>query len=156
MNTAMGIQNAVSPWIEAGTNFLRGLWNGARQLEVEVKVVEEPAPPERRAEGRVHHSARVMSKELPHFQALTRDISDRGLRLETTGPVEPGTPLTLSLQLHETDIFPIRFQGECVWNQESEGGPHQIGVDVSPSNERALLVLENYVKRQLAIIQDCC
>lgn len=148
-STAIGI---TTTWFEAGVNFLRGFWNGAREEEIEVEVQEESPPPERRAEGRIDHAARVMSKELPHFQALTLDLSDRGLRLATSGPVEPGTAMTLTLQLHENDVFPIRFQGECVWSEPSERGPHQIGVDVSPSNERVLTVLERYVEQQRAVV----
>ena len=139
-------------WLATGAKLWRGFWNGADPVEVEV---EEVAPPERRAEERLTHCARVLSKELPHFQALTLDVSDTGLRLSTNGPVEPGTRLTLSLQLHESDIFPIRFLGECVWNTRSDSGSHQIGVDVSPSNERALLVLERYFSEQKAISQGC-
>lgn len=50
-----------------------------------------------RRQPRQEERLRVMSPELPDYQALTLDISEGGLRLDVSGQLEPGELLALGL-----------------------------------------------------------
>lgn len=59
-----------------------------------------------RSQPRLDERLRVMSPELPDYQALTRDISDGGLRLDVSECLEPGELLALSISFpgYEGDV----------------------------------------------------
>lgn len=60
----------------------------------------ELAPEEQgflRAGDRVPYSARVLSRDLPNYRAVTVDFSPGGLQLETEGPVEVGSLVQITL-----------------------------------------------------------
>lgn len=55
---------------------------------------------------RLEEHLRVMSPELPEYQALTLDVSKGGIRLDVAGALQPGELLGLSLSFpgHEVDV----------------------------------------------------
>lgn len=59
-----------------------------------------------RSQARVDERLRVMSPELPDYQALTLDISNGGLRLDVSESLEPGELLALSISFpgYEGDV----------------------------------------------------
>lgn len=59
-----------------------------------------------RSQPRVDERLRVMSPELPDYQALTQDISNGGLRLDVSESLEPGELLALSISFpgYEGDV----------------------------------------------------
>lgn len=93
---------------------------------------------ERRSAARRNISFKVWSRELPGEWAQAVDLSDQGLQLQTSGPVEIGDPLMLWL---EDDL---KLRGRAVWCRESEPDGCLVGVRF----ER----LEPEVRRRLELL----
>jgi len=67
-------------------------------------------------------------------QALTKDISGKGVCLITTDMIEPGTPMSVELQLPDHHA-PVSFLGDVVWSMlllppggEAKNPPAETGV----------------------------
>jgi len=87
-----------------------------------------------RRQPRLNERLRVMSPELPEYQALTLDISQGGLRLDVSAPLQPGELLELSLSFpgYEGDVVcevqvlwcrpeGLRFAAGCRFIDPGEG-----------------------------------
>ena len=78
-----------------------------------------------RRQPRLGERLRVMSPELPDYQALTLDISDGGLRLDVSGPLQPGELLELGISFpgYEGDVL---CEVQVLWCQP-EGQRFAVG-----------------------------
>jgi len=86
--------------------------------------IRELAPEEHgflRAGERVPYSARVLSRELPNFRAVTVDFSPGGLQLETEGPVEVGSVIHLTLD-GGYDTPGLTVKARVAWSSAKRAG----------------------------------
>lgn len=67
-----------------------------------------------RRQPRLGERLRVMSPELPDYQALTLDISDGGLRLDVSDQLEPGELLALSISFPGSE-GDVRCEVQVLW-----------------------------------------
>jgi hypothetical protein len=68
----------------------------------------------RRASRRLSAVIRILSRELPNFRAVTRDVSQTGALLVCDGPVAEGTYLNLKMDLEVVGVSELTMQGQCV------------------------------------------
>lgn len=61
---------------------------------------------------------RVMSRDLPDFSALTTDLSRTGVQLETSGPLEVGLHLVLSLEFDKEELADFSCPATVVWSKQ--------------------------------------
>lgn len=98
---------------------------------------------ERRAVARIPHRIRVRSRHLPHFQAITHDITMQGMRLIAEGEVAPDTALDLDMQLDHDRLPNVKGQGVAVWSAPQEGRSWWVGVRITSLEDEA--TLEEYL-----------
>ena len=82
-------------------------------------------------------------------QALTRDISGKGVCLVTGDMIEPGTPLSIELHLPDHDA-PVSFLGDVVWSMlllppggQAKNPPAETGVryvSIDPKIRTAIIL----------------
>lgn len=89
-----------------------------------------------RRQSRLGERLRVMSPELPDYQALTLDISDGGLRLEVTDGLQPGELLDLSISFPGTDRE-VNCEVQVLWCQ-AEGNRFTAGCRFADPGDRRL------------------
>lgn len=87
-----------------------------------VEVVARGGQQERRALPRLLNRIRVRSRHLPHFQGMTHDLTEKGVRLVSEGDLAPGTALTLDVQLDHDRLKDVQARGEVVWSRALEEG----------------------------------
>ena len=90
------------------------------------------------------HCVRVTGKGLPNGRALTVDLSEQGICLETFEPLEEGTALDLNL---EVGHFPIALKSEVKWCQQLSPTIYRIGLSLDSSAPRTRHALSLYLKR---------
>jgi hypothetical protein len=93
----------------------------------------------RRSSRRLETMVRVLSKELPGFQAVTRDVSLTGVQLVCDGPVAQGSYLNLSFDLDVVGFPELVMQAVCVRCAEeaatSRNAPKcRVGVAFTPQH----------------------
>lgn len=91
----------------------------------------EPEPqftPKRRAE-RILHRMRIISKNIPSFQAMSLDFSPLGLKIELEGPVEQGSVIPLFIDFDWPGQEPIEAWAKVAWYQENSG-QHLAGLEL--------------------------
>jgi hypothetical protein len=87
-----------------------------------LKVLLEPAPHlDHRTQPRVGHHIRVMSAGLPGYHATVRNISDRGIGLDLSGPVRTGTRMALRLEPDGGRDIPFELEAEVCWCRPTAG-----------------------------------
>jgi PilZ domain len=81
-----------------------------------------PASAQRFARNSPRTSARLraLSPELPNFRALSMDLSQGGLKLETEDRLIPGTSIRMSLDLDIPDQAPVPLSCRVVWCQQTD------------------------------------
>lgn len=58
---------------------------------------------------------RVRSRDLPGFQAITLDLSQSGVQLETEGTLAPGAELDLNIEFDREDLGDFVCPAKVVW-----------------------------------------
>ncbi len=77
--------------------------------------------PEARRHPRVPWTLRVLSRDLPNYQATTLDIGPGGLSLHTRLPLDPGEELPLSLDLPDSVLL-VHCRLRILWSRPLEQG----------------------------------
>jgi len=72
--------------------------------------------------SRLRNRIRVRSRHLPHFQGMTHDLSEEGVRLVAEGELAPGTALELDVQLDHDRLPDVQARGEVIWTRSLEEG----------------------------------
>ncbi len=68
----------------------------------------------RRSSRRIDTMVRILSKDLPGFHAVTKDVNLSGVQLVCDGPVEPGCYLNLTFDLEVVGFPELTMQAQCV------------------------------------------
>lgn len=97
-------------------------------------------------ESRTDSALRVVTSAIPGFEAVTKNVTSKGLCLATTVDLPVGTELDFGLEFSDNG-FPVRFTGEVCWVRRQQDGPMEVGINLSASNERSLSVLGKYLQR---------
>ncbi len=97
-------------------------------------------------ESRTDGALRVVTSTIPGFEAVTKNVTSKGLCLATTLDLPVGTELDFGLEFSDNG-FPVRFTGEVCWVRKQQDGPMELGISLASSNERSLSVLEKYLQR---------
>jgi hypothetical protein len=104
----------------------------------------------RRSSPRITSSVRVLSKELPNFYAVTRNISATGVQLQCDGPVTPGSYLNLTLETDVAGLTELVVQTVCVWCvQDPEGrvGKFRLGTALTAQHPETHAAWEEHYRR---------
>ena len=86
------------------------------------KVVEE-----QRSFERIDRVVRVCSAHIPHFQAVTLDLSLSGMKLNTEGPMTVDEEFECEIEFDDHTMSRLSFTGLVRWCREIEGR-WQVGV----------------------------
>ncbi|MBN9419495.1 hypothetical protein ABS71_07965 [bacterium SCN 62-11] len=89
-----------------------------------------------RRQPRMGERLRVMSPELPDYQALTLDISDGGLRLDVSDQLQPGELLALSVSFPGYD-GDVQCEVQVLWCRQ-EGNRYVAGCRFTDPGEHRL------------------
>lgn len=75
-----------------------------------------------RAQPRQNARLRVRSRHLPGFRAMSLDMSQTGLQLETDAPMQVGQELDLDLEFDSEDLRNFAVGARVVWSAADERG----------------------------------
>lgn len=102
---------------------------------------------EKRNELRVGRNLRVLSKDIPGFKGTSRDLSEHGMRLEVSGPIPIGKPISLAIDLDDLAGSTLELHGQTRWCAPKENTPYSLVgilfVDVPPQAQNALRAFLN-------------
>src|SRR3989338_4947931 len=79
----------------------------------------------------------VISEKDRVYQAISKDISPVGVRLETREKLEPGSALKLSLELQKT-TNPVHAEGKVVWVKRlslTDDATYDVGIEFTKIEE---------------------
>ena len=81
---------------------------------------------------------RVLSRDLPGYRAITIDLSQSGLQLETQASMTPGSELTLDLEFDREDLRDFSCAARVVWSKPDTGSRtrHFTGLTFLPKNDQ--------------------
>lgn len=80
-------------------------------------VEPEAPPPDNRRATRVQRGLRVVSPDLPGFQAMSSDISTTGLKLQSADTLPPGTVIQMRLELDDARLSGLEVEAEIRWSR---------------------------------------
>ncbi len=60
---------------------------------------------------------RVRSRDLPAYRAMTFDLSQTGVQLETEGALQPGAELELDLEFDREDVQDFSCHARVIWSR---------------------------------------
>ncbi len=112
------------------------------------------APQEKRRSIRVKRGLRILSPYIPGFQALSIDISTTGLKLCCNGILEPGTHLTMRIELDKARVAALELEGEVRWHLAT-GRPNEflMGIMFINLTHTQSAILEEYID-QLSQVEE--
>ncbi len=114
------------------------------------EVVLDNLDNERRSEMRLPRVFRVSSPELPGYSGTTEDISTRGARIITTGPLEKGSELTLKIELDDPELPPMALLAEVMWSARRLDEGYHSGLKFRELGRTQLRTMERYISDRLA------
>ena len=82
---------------------------------LDVLLEPAPHPVEHRARTRIGHHIRVMSADLPGYRGTVRNISDKGIGLDLSGPIQKGKKVSLRLEPDGGRDLPFDIEAEVCW-----------------------------------------
>ncbi len=103
--------------------------------------VQSTAAGERRRWPRVHNQIQVLSKELPGFVAMATDLSEGGMRLQCSKPLNNGHALVVAFDVDDIAPKPIQVHAETVYCVDNRDGTYTVGVrfvGLLPGQENAV------------------
>ena len=80
---------------------------------------------------------RVVSPDLPHFTAVSSDISQTGLQLETRGPLPLGSVVRLRMEPQMSDWNFINFRARVAWHAQQGQRTHRLGLEYVGLDEQS-------------------
>lgn len=82
-----------------------------------LRILLEPAPPpmQPRRHPRLGHRIRAMSPALPEYKATVRNLSESGIGLDLSAPLEKGFQLRLRLEPDGGQDTPFEMEAEVCW-----------------------------------------
>jgi hypothetical protein len=82
-----------------------------------LRILLEPAPPpmQPRRHPRLGHRIRAMSPALPEYKATVRNLSESGIGLDLSAPLEKGYQLRLRLEPDGGQDTPFEMEAEVCW-----------------------------------------
>ncbi len=116
-----------------------------------LKLFEGIPRPERRSETRLPCKIRVTSAELPHYSAMSHDISESGLSILTHGPVEVGQSITLRLDFDDDRFTHVSCKNLVQWCSYGLDHEYRIGTqlqDISGPHASMLSSYLDFLRRQ--------
>ncbi len=100
---------------------------------------------DRRSRERVHVNFRVYSKNSGKMIGLAKDLSDKGLFIQTEDEFRPGTKLLLECDLSEA--FPVKAYCEVKRLETNGTGEHGIGVEFINIYDSDRAKLQSYIEK---------
>ncbi len=118
------------------TSPLGGFTCVAQLLQGDMRALRE-LKPEVPLEGmrrypRFPCSLRVFSQQLPGYQALAKDLSEGGMKLDLSGPLEPGTDLELKIETNRADWPWLDVIARVMWCRQKSRGGYEAGLAFLP------------------------
>ena len=106
---------------------------------------------DRREHPRLPKVVRVTSQYFPGFAGTTEDISLSGVRVETTGPLEVGPDITLSIELDDPQLPPLRVSADVAWTGQKVDGKFQSGLRFVYLENELQRTIRRYIDSRLAL-----
>jgi hypothetical protein len=144
-------------WVRLYTRFSRNLWNREfRIFKFDRMFATGPpiATPKawKRASSRYLTCVAVRSRDLPQQRALTVDLSETGVCLETFSKVAVGVVMDLEMDLGP---FPVSLRGEVVYCTSFSRGIYRVGLDFKHSRPNALHAVKLYLEENKSRGEVC-
>lgn len=114
------------------------------------EVVLDNLPNERRGEVRLPRVFRVSSQDFPGYTGTTEDISTRGARIATTGPLEKDLEISFKMDLDDPEIPPMTLLADVKWTARRIDDGYHSGLKFVGMDRTQLKVLDRYIQERLA------
>jgi hypothetical protein len=114
------------------------------------EVVLDNLDGERRTDLRLPRVFRVSSPDLPGYTGTTEDISVKGARITTTGPLEKDLEISLRLELDDPEIPPLNVLADVRWTARRLDGGYHSGLKFLGLDRNQHKTIERYVTERLA------
>jgi len=95
-----------------------------------------PQAQELRLKPRVEKRLRATSPILPGFQAIVVDLSESGLGMLISAPLERGRIFDFDIDFEEQGMRRMSLRGKVCWCRPEAGGGHRIGVEFQALSHR--------------------
>lgn len=95
----------------------------------------QPRAQELRAKPRVEKRLRATSPQLPGFQGTVVDLSESGLGMLVSAPVERGRFLDFDIDFEEQGKGRLALRGKVCWCRQEDSG-HRIGIEFQTLTQR--------------------
>ncbi len=100
----------------------------------------------------------VLSRDLPGFRAMSVDISEGGLQVETPSEMEIGALVLLRIEF-DTDKLPsVQASATVAWCSQQERGKYRVGLQFTSLDARSQEIIGSYrdllVRREQTDIQS--
>lgn len=114
------------------------------------EVVLDNLPSERRSELRLPRVFRVSSQDFPGYTGTTEDISTKGARIATTGPLEKDLEISFKMDLDDPEIPPMTLLADVKWTARRIDDGYHSGLKFLGMDRTQLKTLDRYINERLA------
>jgi hypothetical protein len=115
------------------------------------EIVLDNLSQDRRGDLRLPRVMRVTSPELPGYAGTTEDISLKGARVATTGPLEKDLEISLKIELDDPEIPPMSVLADVRWTARRLDEGYHSGLQFLGLDRNQKRTIERYVSERLAM-----
>jgi hypothetical protein len=114
------------------------------------EVVLDSLNDERRSELRLPRVFRVSSPDLPGYAGTTEDISIKGARIATTGPLERNLEISLKMELDDPELPPMNLLADVMWTGRRLDEGYHSGLKFVALEREQVKTIDRYITARLA------
>jgi hypothetical protein len=114
------------------------------------EVVLDSLNDERRSELRLPRVFRVSSPDLPGYAGTTEDISIKGARIATTGPLERNLEISLKMELDDPELPPMNLLADVMWTARRLDEGYHSGLKFVALEREQVKTIDRYITARLA------
>ena len=114
------------------------------------EIVLDSLNDERRSELRLPRVFRVSSPDLPGYAGTTEDISIKGARIATTGPLERNLEISLKMELDDPELPPMNLLADVMWTARRLDEGYHSGLKFVALEREQVKTIDRYITARLA------
>lgn len=100
---------------------------------------------DKRSAPRIDRIVRVCSAHIPHFQAVTTDLSLTGMKLKTEGPMEPDSYFECQIEFDDHTMNRLDFTAQVRWCRQVQAH-WEVGVQFVDTPKPTMSRLAYFIK----------